>query len=159
PENDRLISVREAACLQGFPRDYHLSCRTLNHSYRHIGDAVPPLVSYQIAGIVKWILTKEKPTAQTMVLANTNLKVEDIRAKEGNDVHTDSDGDRELLRKMRLALARFYGEHNRDFPWRKRRFGHFKTLLVECLLQKTVASAVVAMLPKFLDLFGTIDKL
>jgi DNA (cytosine-5)-methyltransferase 1 len=159
PEQDRLILVREAACLQGFPRNYQLSCRRLSHSYRHIGDAVPPLISYQIAGIVKWILTKEEPTAETMVLPNTNLRVEDITAKEEVREETGSGGDRELLRKMRTALIGFYRKRGRNFPWRRRRFGHFKTLLVECLLQKTVASAVLPILPKFLKLFGTVEKL
>jgi DNA (cytosine-5)-methyltransferase 1 len=160
PEQDRLISVREAACLQGFPRDYELCCRSLSHSYRHIGDAVPPLVSYQIAGIVKWILTKEAPTAETMVLPNTNLSVGDITAKEEDTPEEAvSEGSRELLRKMRMALTRFFRKHGRDLPWRKRRFGHFKTLVVECLLQKTVASAVLPILARFLKLFGTVGKL
>ena len=159
PEEDRLVSVREAACLQGFPRDYQLSCRSLSHSYRHVGDAVPPLVSYQIAGIVKWILTREEPTAATMVLPNTNLRVEDIIAKEQKGDEAVADGDRELIRKMRMVLTRFYREHGRDLPWRRRRFGRFKTLVVECLLQKTAASAVLPILPKFLELFGTVDKL
>jgi len=159
PEQDRLISVREAACLQGFPRDYELCCRSLSHSYRHIGDAVPPLISYQIAGIVKWILTKEEPTDETMVLPNTSLRVEDITAKGKTREAAVPDRDRELIRKMRRALTTFSRKHGRDLPWRKRRFGHFKTLLVECLLQKTVASAVLPILPSFLKSFGMVEQL
>ena len=40
PEQDRAISVREAACLQTFPRDFSFS-GSLNSKARQIGNAVP----------------------------------------------------------------------------------------------------------------------
>jgi DNA (cytosine-5)-methyltransferase 1 len=53
PEQDRLLTVREMALLQGFPADY-LFEGTLTAKYNQIGDAVPPLISSQIAAhIVK----------------------------------------------------------------------------------------------------------
>ena len=48
PEQDRLLSVREMAMLQGFPEDYEF-VGPLTARYNQIGDAVPPLVSEQIA--------------------------------------------------------------------------------------------------------------
>ncbi len=48
PEQDRLLSVREMALLQGFPPDYHFEGR-LTAKYNQIGDAVPPLVAAKIA--------------------------------------------------------------------------------------------------------------
>lgn len=48
PEQDRLLSVREMALLQGFPDDYHFEGR-LAAKYNQIGDSVPPLISKQIA--------------------------------------------------------------------------------------------------------------
>lgn len=44
PEQDRAISVREAALLQTFPRDFQFA-GTLTSRARQIGNAVPPLVA------------------------------------------------------------------------------------------------------------------
>jgi len=44
PEQDRAISVREAACLQTFPRDY-VFLGSLNSTARQVGNAVPVLVA------------------------------------------------------------------------------------------------------------------
>lgn len=51
PEQDRLLSVREMALIQGFPEDY-VFLGSLSFKYRQIGDAVPPLVSKLIAAAV-----------------------------------------------------------------------------------------------------------
>lgn len=51
PEQNRMLSVREMALLQGFPADYYFE-GTLNQKYNQIGDAVPPLISAQIAQAV-----------------------------------------------------------------------------------------------------------
>jgi len=48
PEQDRLLTVREMALLQGFPEDYHF-VGPLTAKYNQIGDAVPPLVASRIA--------------------------------------------------------------------------------------------------------------
>jgi len=55
PEQDRLLSVREMALLQGFPADYEF-VGTLTQRYNQIGDAVPPLVSRQVADHVRRML-------------------------------------------------------------------------------------------------------
>ncbi|MFA6063059.1 MAG: DNA cytosine methyltransferase [Gallionella sp.] len=44
PEQDRAISVREAACLQTFPNDFVFS-GNLNSKARQVGNAVPPLMA------------------------------------------------------------------------------------------------------------------
>ncbi len=44
PEQNRAISVREAACLQTFPKNYAFK-GTLNAKARQIGNAVPPLMA------------------------------------------------------------------------------------------------------------------
>lgn len=79
PEQDRLCTVRELAILQGFPRDYRFASDALSNMYRHIGDAVPPLISYQLAWVAHWMLTGMKPSLDTCVLERTNLKASDIR--------------------------------------------------------------------------------
>jgi len=78
PDQDRLCTVREMAILQGFPRNYQFVSTSLSNMYRHIGDAVPPLISYQIAWVIEWILTGKKPTIDDTILANTNMRKEDI---------------------------------------------------------------------------------
>lgn len=57
PEQDRLLSVREMALLQGFPADYVFE-GPLTARYNQIGDAVPPLISAQIARHVASLVTK-----------------------------------------------------------------------------------------------------
>ncbi|MEV4129839.1 DNA cytosine methyltransferase [Nocardia sp. NPDC049707] len=47
PEQHRAISLREAACLQTFPRDFRFS-GTLTSKARQVGNAVPPLMARRI---------------------------------------------------------------------------------------------------------------
>jgi DNA (cytosine-5)-methyltransferase 1 len=77
PEQDRLCSVREMSILQGFPRDYRL-VGSLANMYRHVGDAVPPLISYQLAGLSRWILTGERPAPEELILPGCHLGPADI---------------------------------------------------------------------------------
>jgi DNA (cytosine-5)-methyltransferase 1 len=49
PTQDRAISVREAACLQTFPRRYRF-VGTLESKARQVGNAVPPLMAKAIGG-------------------------------------------------------------------------------------------------------------
>lgn len=51
PEQDRLLTVREMALLQGFPKDYYFE-GSLSFKYRQIGDAVPPRIASMIAGAI-----------------------------------------------------------------------------------------------------------
>lgn len=78
PEQDRLCTVREMALLQGFPRDYELVAPSLTNRYRHVGDAVPPLVAYQVAALVSWILGGERPAPHELVLPGCSLTPADI---------------------------------------------------------------------------------
>lgn len=55
PEQDRMLTVREMALLQGFPPGYQF-IGPMNARYNQIGDAVPPLVARVIAGHVATIL-------------------------------------------------------------------------------------------------------
>lgn len=77
PEQARLCSVREMAILQGFPRDF-IFTGNISNRYRHIGDAVPPLIAYQIAAAVSWTLTGARPSISDLIMPNTHLSIEDI---------------------------------------------------------------------------------
>ena len=52
PDEPRVITVREAARLQGFP-DKHTFHPTLWHSFRMIGNSVSPIMSYAIFSAIK----------------------------------------------------------------------------------------------------------
>jgi DNA (cytosine-5)-methyltransferase 1 len=78
PEQDRLCTVREMALLQGFPEDYAFVSASLTNLYRHVGDAVPPLVAYQVAALVDWILGADRPAPEDLVLPGCSLTCEDI---------------------------------------------------------------------------------
>ena len=77
PEQDRLITVREMSILNGFPSDYSFSGSMAN-MYRHIGDAVPPMISYQLAQLVTWILTDRRPEPHELIMPGTHLTEFDI---------------------------------------------------------------------------------
>lgn len=77
PEQDRLCTVREMAILQGFPRSYTFA-GTLANMYRHVGDAVPPVISYQLAGLCAWTLTGIRPGPAELILPGCHLSAADI---------------------------------------------------------------------------------
>lgn len=77
PEQDRLCTVRELALLTGFPAEYKL-LGSLSNRYRHIGDAVPPLVSFQLAHVCHWMLTGKRPRRGEWCLPGTSLRPEDV---------------------------------------------------------------------------------
>lgn len=82
PDQDRLCSVREMALLQGFPETYKFGGRAMSNMYRHIGDAVPPLISFQLAHLIHWMFSGIKPDIKSCVLPRTSLHPEDIRPAE-----------------------------------------------------------------------------
>lgn len=77
PEQDRLCTVREMSLLQGFPRGYAFT-GSLSNMYRHVGDAVPPLISYQLAVLAEWILTGSRPPAGRLLLGGCHLTGDDL---------------------------------------------------------------------------------
>ena len=78
PIENRLCTVAEMAVLNGFPHSYKFNGASLSNIYRHIGDAVPPMISYQLAHLCRWILTNEQPGMQELVLPGTSLQSNDI---------------------------------------------------------------------------------
>lgn len=80
PEFDRLLTVREMATLQGFPFDYNFPTRAVANRYRHIGDAVPPIISYQMSALAVWMKTGKKPSSDQWAMPNTAFRSDDIEA-------------------------------------------------------------------------------
>jgi DNA (cytosine-5)-methyltransferase 1 len=82
PEEDRQCTVRELGILQGFPASYTFTGSSRKNLYRQIGDAVPPLISHQLACLANWILTGEKPELEEVILPGTSLRADDLVATE-----------------------------------------------------------------------------
>jgi DNA (cytosine-5)-methyltransferase 1 len=78
PEQHRLVSLREMAVINGFPRSYRFGGHSLANKYRHVGDAVPPLVSYQLACLAHWMLTGQRPEIADVVLPDCSFTADDI---------------------------------------------------------------------------------
>lgn len=72
PEEDRLLTVREMAFLQGFPANYRF-LGGMKNRYRQIGDAVPPLVGYQISACVAWMDSGTRPLQSDLLLSGAAL--------------------------------------------------------------------------------------
>lgn len=59
PDENRVITVREGARLQGFP-DSHIFHPTIWHSFRMIGNSVSPVISYALLqSLREWITAHE----------------------------------------------------------------------------------------------------
>lgn len=87
PEQNRLCSLREMALLNGFPVDYRFGGTSLSNRYRHVGDAVPPLISHQLAHAVAWSLTGKRPDIGDIVLPGTSLRASDLVPVVSADRH------------------------------------------------------------------------
>jgi DNA (cytosine-5)-methyltransferase 1 len=73
PEQTRLLSLREMSILQGFPDDYEFVSSSLSNSYRHVGDAVPPMISFQLSAIIKWMKTGVRGEPDDWILPGTSF--------------------------------------------------------------------------------------
>ncbi len=85
PEQDRMCTVREMGLLQGFPSNFQFDMSSLSNAYRHIGDAVPPMISFQLAWLAHWILTGKRPNIKDTCLPRTSLRAQDILAEPQTD--------------------------------------------------------------------------
>ena len=81
PVQDRLCTITEMAVLNGFPASYRFHGSSMANAYRHIGDAVPPIISYQLAHLCHWILTNSQPGMQELFLPGTSVSSQDLERK------------------------------------------------------------------------------
>ncbi len=86
PEQDRLCTVREMAVLQGFPAGYRFVARSRKNRYRGFGDAVPPLISHQLAHLCQWVLTGVRPAVPEVILPGTHLTPADVLPAVADDL-------------------------------------------------------------------------
>jgi DNA (cytosine-5)-methyltransferase 1 len=109
PDQDRTLSVREAARIQTFP-DWFRFSRQPSLRYRQIGNAVPPLLARAIADQLQKTLS--------------------LPSKRGRP---RLNGD-----AFRRDLLRWHSVHERDFPWRHR-VDPWHVLMAEVCLHRTRA--------------------
>lgn len=77
PEQDRLLTVREMALLQGFPPDYEF-VGPLSARYNQIGDSVPPMISKQIADHIANIETGQLDVEAELARLRPQLELQSI---------------------------------------------------------------------------------
>jgi len=71
PTEDRVITVREAARLQGFPDD-HVFHPTVWHSFRMIGNSVSPIIAKAVFAVIRERLAETKPKKLILRLVRSN---------------------------------------------------------------------------------------
>ena len=69
PEQDRAISLREAARLQTFPDDYKFAGNT-GHIAAQLGNAVPPLLAKRIGETLAASIRESKSFENLMTVSN-----------------------------------------------------------------------------------------
>lgn len=79
PTENRLLTVREMATLQGFPTSWRFE-GSLTGRYRQIGDAVPPMISWQLAALARWMDEGQRPPANDIPMPGTCFLPEDLKA-------------------------------------------------------------------------------
>lgn len=67
PEQDRGLSVREAALLQGFPADFYFE-GPFDDKYKQIGNAVTPIFSTRLAGHILTMLAGRNHAEKTEII-------------------------------------------------------------------------------------------
>jgi DNA (cytosine-5)-methyltransferase 1 len=66
-----MASVRELSYLQGFPEDYEFYADSVSNMYRHIGDSVPPMISYQYASLISSIIKGSTLAVDDLLMPRT----------------------------------------------------------------------------------------
>jgi DNA (cytosine-5)-methyltransferase 1 len=87
PKQDRMCSVRELSYLQGFPKDYSFEADSLSNMYRHIGDSVPPMISYQYAEVFSRIAHSRIGTLDGLMMPMTFASR--LKIIKSSDLHSD----------------------------------------------------------------------
>ena len=130
PQQDRTLSVREAARLQTFPDRFRFAGHPTNR-FRQIGNAVPPLLASAIATEVR----------KSLKGPSTSHAIGERRAYYGSTFRND--------------LIGWFRVHGREFPWRNTKLTPWQFLLLEMCLHRTKADQVARVIREVIAVGGT----
>ena len=133
PEEDRTLSVREAARIQTFPDRFRFAGHPTNR-FRQIGNAVPPMLASAIA----------KELSRALDRSPTFGIVGETSNKYGWSFRGD--------------LIRWHQVHGREFPWRTAKLNPWQFLLVEMCLHRTRADQVARVIQEITEIGETPDS-
>ena len=130
PQQDRTLSVREAARIQTFPDRFRFAGHPTSR-FRQIGNAVPPLLASAIA---------------TEVRRSVNAGLQPNQIGEQKAYYGPT---------FRRDLIGWSRVHGREFPWRNGKLTPWQFLLVEMCLHRTKADQVARVIREVMSLGGT----
>ena len=133
PQEDRTLSVREAARIQTFPDRFRFAGHPTSR-FRQIGNAVPPLLASAIAAEVDRALKG----------ISIPGRVQERCPNYGSSFRSD--------------LIGWYQAYGREFPWRVMNLSPWQFLLVEMCLHRTRADQVARVIREVTDIGGTPDS-
>ena len=123
PEQDRTLSVREAARVQTFPDRFRFA-GSMTSRFTQIGNAVPPMLAQAVGGAVRDALER--------------------RTKESDRPINVS------AARFRTALIRWHHRNARMYPWRRQN-DPWLILLAESCLHRTRADQVAAVFGRLVE--------
>ena len=126
PDQDRTLSVREAARIQTFPDWFRFAGHPTNR-FRQIGNAVPPLLASAIASEVRKSLNGS------------------------SSPHAIGERRAHFRSTFRSDLMAWFRVNGRNFPWRNEPLSPWQILLVEMCLHRTRADQVARVIRKVVD--------
>lgn len=132
PQQDRTLSVREAARIQTFPDRFRFAGHPTSR-FRQIGNAVPPMLASAIAAEVRSSLNG----------GSTPNEIGERRADYSSTFRSD--------------LIGWFRAYGRKFPWRDVNLSPWQHLLVEMCLHRTKANQVAHVIREVTTIGGTPD--
>ena len=133
PQQDRTLSVREAARIQTFPDSFQFAGHPTSR-FRQIGNAVPPILASAIAAEAR----------SSLKGGSTPNEIGERRADYGSTFRSD--------------LIGWFRAYGRKFPWRDVNLSPWQHLLVEMCLHRTKADQVAQVIREVTTLGETPDS-
>ena len=133
PRENRTLSIREAARIQTFPDRFRFAGPPTAR-YKHIGNAVPPLLAAALAKSIRASIDIQSAVAESRP-AVRDTKVQNTL--------------------FRSELCKWFKENGREFPWRSSGLNPWQMLIIEICLKRTKAEQVARVADRILNLGRT----
>eukprot|EP01080_Neovahlkampfia_damariscottae_P002658 gene2658-3854_t len=113
PYQDRGISVRESARIQGFPDTFSFSNRSRKEKYHAIGNAVPPLLGRSIGFETMKAHNKKKLLDSSLTNSIEVIHDEDVVIPFSSDLYEENEDD-EILEKKELDDSKIFDQEKEE---------------------------------------------